>query len=192
MSHTDIRPETRPAAGRSGESGSAYILVLLVLVILTLVGIALTFVTQTEVQLGANERSINRTFYAANSGVHVAVARVLVNRDYSPVTFTLNTTEQDTGVATGADDASFQDVVSVMPVVAIHDAPCNYCQVNVGKTFSYVTHAVTVTAVRTGRNDDGDVPLASQQVAAMVGVQPVELSLASQDVKRSELELIKF
>jgi Tfp pilus assembly protein PilX len=188
MNRSDL-PTVRPR--RSGENGSAYILVLLVLVILTMVGIALTFVTQTEVQLGANERSINRTFYAAHSGVHVAVARVLVDRNYAPATFTLNSTEQDNAVATPTSDASFQDVVQIQPVVAVHDTPCNYCQVNVGKTFSYVTHAVSVTATRTGTGGATEVQLASQRVMSMVGIQPVELSLASQDVKRSELTLLE-
>jgi Tfp pilus assembly protein PilX len=37
------------------EAGSAYIIVLLVLVVLTIFGIALSLITQTEMQVGTNE-----------------------------------------------------------------------------------------------------------------------------------------
>ena len=54
---------------RPSETGSAYIVTLLALVVLTILALALAMVTQTEVQVGANEKTINRTFYAADSGL---------------------------------------------------------------------------------------------------------------------------
>jgi hypothetical protein len=155
---------------RSSEAGSAYIIALLVLVILTIVGLALTLVTQTEVNLGANERTINRTFYAADSGVAVAVAKVLVTDDHSSQMFKLN-----------ADAAlpAFEDQVTVTPMLPILDAPCNLCQVNSGNDFYNITHAINTTAQRVGKTGGTDLPLAQKRVALMIGLQPWQHSTES-------------
>ena len=63
-----------------GEAGSAYIVVLLVLVILTIFGIALSLITQTESQVGSNERTLNRVFYAADAGIELAIAQAVGDR----------------------------------------------------------------------------------------------------------------
>ena len=57
------------------EAGSVYVIALLVLLILTIVGLALSLVTQTERLLGANDRITQRVFYAADSGTAVSTAR---------------------------------------------------------------------------------------------------------------------
>ena len=75
---------------RRGERGSAYIIVLLTLVVLTIIGLSLVMVTQTEVQLGANERTINRTFFATDSGIAVSVARHLLEQDDGSFTYIQN------------------------------------------------------------------------------------------------------
>ena len=67
----------------SKESGSAYILVLMVLLVLTLLGLVLAFITQSEVEVGANERTVNRVFYGAEAGVTAAVTNLLIANDRS-------------------------------------------------------------------------------------------------------------
>ena len=80
---------SRPAVSASrGEAGSAYIVVLLVLVVLAIFGIALSMITQTEMQIGSNERTINRVFYAADAGIELAIARAIVTADHTPQSFT--------------------------------------------------------------------------------------------------------
>ena len=74
----------QPVSASRGEAGSAYIIVLLVLIVLAVFGIALSMITQTESQIGSNERTLNRVFYAADAGVERAVARALVAADHSP------------------------------------------------------------------------------------------------------------
>jgi len=168
---------------RSQEAGSAYVIALLVLVILTVIGLALTLITQTEVSLGANERTINRTFYAADSGVAVAVAKVLVTDDHSSQMFKLN-----------ADAAlpAFEDQVTVTPMLPILDAPCNLCQVNSGNDFYHITHAVNTQAVRVGKAG-GDLPLAQKRVALMIGLQPWQHSTESLgSVTAADLAKISF
>jgi hypothetical protein len=54
---------------QSGERGAALVIAILVLAILTVIGIALMLVTSTESRIAANEWSINRAFYASDSGI---------------------------------------------------------------------------------------------------------------------------
>jgi hypothetical protein len=56
------------AAGKR-ERGAALVLAILVLAILTVIGIALMLVTSTESRIAANEWSLNRAFYASDSGI---------------------------------------------------------------------------------------------------------------------------
>jgi hypothetical protein len=61
MPHARVRPRPR-------ERGAALILAILVTFILTTLGLALLFTTSTEFQLAGAETTVNRTFYAADSG----------------------------------------------------------------------------------------------------------------------------
>ena len=50
------------------ERGAALILAILVAFILTILGLSLLFTTSTEFQIAGAETTVNRTFYAADSG----------------------------------------------------------------------------------------------------------------------------
>jgi hypothetical protein len=63
---------SRAARARRGERGAALVIAILVLAILTVIGIALMLVTSTESRIAANEWSVNRAFYAADSGIRWA------------------------------------------------------------------------------------------------------------------------
>src|SRR5258708_1509043 len=52
-----------------GERGAALVIAILVLAILTVIGIALMLITSTESRIAANEWSLNRAFYASDSGI---------------------------------------------------------------------------------------------------------------------------
>jgi PilX N-terminal len=56
-------------AARRRERGAALVIAILVLAILTVIGIALMLVTSTESRIAANEWSLNRAFYASDSGI---------------------------------------------------------------------------------------------------------------------------
>jgi hypothetical protein len=60
------------APTKAGERGAALVIAILVLAILTVIGIALMLVTSTESRIAANEWSINRAFYASDSGIRWA------------------------------------------------------------------------------------------------------------------------
>ena len=40
-------------------------------------------VTQTEILIGANDRIVEKTFYAAESGLDLSISRALANGDFS-------------------------------------------------------------------------------------------------------------
>ena len=52
----------------AGQRGAALIIAILVTFILTVLGLALLFTTSTEFQIAGAETTVNRTFYAADSG----------------------------------------------------------------------------------------------------------------------------
>lgn len=173
--------------GNRGERGSAYLIVLLVLVVLTILGLVLALMTQSEMQIGANERQIQRVFYAADTGIGEATARVLVTRDYSPKELFLK------------DPASLPSLtlgnrVEVSRFYPILDAPCDLCQINQGSDFAKINHAVIATATRTGvTGTDPEVALASKTLAVMVEIQPWQPSIPALDAgDPAELEKIKF
>lgn len=158
---------------RRGEAGSAYLVVLLALVVLTIVGLSLVTVTQTEMQIGSAERLTNRVFYAADAGVGVATARVLVTNDHRPKTFTL----QDVALA---GTMNVGETVAVSPFFPILDAPCNMCTINQGSDFYEINHLLKVTATRkgwSGTGPDADSPqLAQRRVSVMIELQPWQLT----------------
>jgi Tfp pilus assembly protein PilX len=167
-----LHPQFPPLARRARrcEEGSAYMIVLLALVVLTILALSLAFVTQTELQIGGNERATNRVFYAAESGIAAATARALVTADYKAHVFTFT----DPGTAT----LGFTETVDVSPVLPILDAPCNLCEINDAgtyseKSFRKINHAVTATSVRTSGSS---AALAQKTITAMIEVQPWKAS----------------
>ena len=65
------------------ERGAALVLAILVLAILTVIGIALMLVTSTESQIAANEWSVNRAFYASDSGIRWAQSELAKPNNFS-------------------------------------------------------------------------------------------------------------
>jgi hypothetical protein len=70
----------KPAGRR--ERGAALVIAILVLAILTVIGIALMLITSTESRIAANEWSVNRAFYASDSGIRWGSVQMT-----SPITF---------------------------------------------------------------------------------------------------------
>ncbi len=64
------------------EEGSALILVVLVVLLVTTLVLPLVFVTEIEAMLGGSERATTTNFYFAESGVHAALAGLVVTQDW--------------------------------------------------------------------------------------------------------------
>lgn len=159
---------------RGREAGSAYVAVLVVLVVLTIFGLALALITQTEMQVGSNEKTINRVFYVADSGIEIATARVLVTSDHRSRIYTMT----DAGTLLQAK-VQLGTRVDVSPFYPIYDAPCNLCEINNAgayneRAFRKINHAVTVDAARfaTLRDGSNETPVAQKRLSAMIEIQP--------------------
>ena len=184
MTPTHISHRTPPH-----EAGSAFLVSLLALVVLTLMGLSMTLLTQTEMQIGANDRSANRVFYAADGALSVSLARALVQADYEAQAYE----ESDpTGAA-----LNIRYQIDSSPFYPILDSPCNLCQINDAgnydsNAFRKINHAVATIATRIGGAQDA--VLARNSQATMAEVQPwqsnVEALLFVDDP--DQLKKIKF
>ncbi len=160
-----------PARSSRGERGSAFTVALLVLLVLTIAGLALTLITQTEVRIGTNERTTNRSLYATDSGIHVATARNLWRGSNVPaLTFFLNTTNQDTG---SSPATTFSDQVTVTPLQAMSWQPSFYGQVNQNtQNYSNITYVVNSVGTRVGVNGTTNQTIAKTTLSCMISIQP--------------------
>lgn len=158
----------RRLAGR----GSAYLLTLLALVILTIIGLSVTLTTQTERQLSANERVVQETFYAADSGMELATARAMWLNNQSKFTYTQNQRARlDPGNPGGQIIVSNR--VNVSPVQQLRPMPCNLCSQNQGDQLFNVSHAITAFAERV--DQQGGQPeraIGRRRVGKMIEIQP--------------------
>lgn len=102
------------------QAGSAYLLALLALAVLAGLGIVLSRVAQVERQLGSAYLSRAQAMSAAESGLNVAVTR-LVEADLSEP-FELVFGEESSGLLVRGNLAVVESVVPVMAV------PCDLCE----------------------------------------------------------------
>jgi hypothetical protein len=144
-----------PDRNRVYESGSAYIVALMALLVLTIGGLSVALLSQTEMQVGANERLAERAFYAAESGLNVATSYILTQggrcspiSDWSGTGYRYDTdgdgvpdefeyfwSENAAGWAVVADQrpnpsipgSSFGDVAGVAPAIILQKSCCVWC-----------------------------------------------------------------
>ena len=158
---------------RGGEEGSAYLIALLVLVVLTLFGLSLTLITQTEILIGANDRIVEKTFYAAESGLDLSISRALANGDFGAAFHERQRSEIEAG-----KQVDIREQVSSSPFFCVGDSPCNLCSINQGRNFARRNHVLSVNAARIGNTPSGPaVELAAKSVTSMVDVEPMEREL---------------
>ena len=174
-----------------GEAGSAYIIALMALVILTILGLALAFITQTEVQVGANEKSANRTFYAADAGIEVAAAQALASNRYTPTTIVLNQTT--------VGDARAADRVRISQMTTVARARCDWCPRNYQglPRFLTVHNALTATSERITWTGSDDPPadanlLGSKTLSVMYEFSPMPDPPIEAARDNEALEQVKF
>ncbi len=184
-------PKPVAAGHRSSEAGSAYLIALLALVVLTIIGLSLSLITQTEMQIGANQRTIERTFYSADSGIALSTANTLVT--HRPAWSQIYKLPDPT-----ASGFALTNEVDVSPFYPISSGPCNLCDIsNAGQYGAHVyekaNHAVTSTAIRRISGDD-QVSLGERSLTAMVEFQPWELppTAVRAVVDKKQLDTIKF
>lgn len=170
-----MRQATRPV---QHQQGSVYILALLVLLILTIVGLSLSLVTQSELQIGVNERLSHQAFHSAAAGVDVGTAKALVMPD-------LRSFEIDLVEPSDVTNMNLRHRLEVSPFLPILSAPCNLCQINEGADFMKINHAVSSSATRIAwmgnpaTPPDVPTPLAQERVSLLVSFQPWRMDITT-------------
>jgi Tfp pilus assembly protein PilX len=154
------------------EEGSAYIVALLVLLVLTVLGLSLALVTQSELQIGANERTIHRIFYGADSGVAVVTARLTVTND----TDNLNKFEI---IDPGANPLNLRTRVDACIPVTVAVGHANLSSINEGgaaggSETKRISYAVTSEATRlAGVGTEAErVPLGRNTISLIMDLSP--------------------
>lgn len=163
---------TRTMRTLEREKGSAYLITMMVLIVMTIIGLSLSLVTQTEMQLGATEKMLQETFYAADSGVAVGIARALTRNEQDPFSYRMNQEDRD-------NNFHLVNRINVSPFQAILNMPCNFCEINSNDNpYANVNHAVTAFSERLGWvGASSPVPADAQvrarrSVSVMVELQP--------------------
>jgi Tfp pilus assembly protein PilX len=182
---------------RRREAGSAYVVALLVLVVLSVVGIALTLITQTEVQIGSNEASQNRSFYSADSW-NSLVKPYEAQNIMSNVKIRLNN-HQYTNAGGQTATASFADDVTVTPFTTMSVQNCNICDIAPsGAGYKAVTDIVNSTVSHNGFTTVSgvlqQVPITEKVISTFIVLQPSLPSVfhdQSNDVT-NDILLMKF
>jgi hypothetical protein len=161
-----IHPPTR----RPHEEGSAYLIALMALFLLTILGISVSLVTQTEILASSQERIIERTFYAAESGLEASIARALGEGDFGPIEHIARRTELEQGAL-----MAVQERVQSSPFFCMGDTPCNLCSINQGSQYVRRNHMVAVNATRAGVSGDGtEIPIGRKSLSSQVNVEPTQ------------------
>lgn len=152
------------------QAGSSYVIVLLVLLVLSVIALSLTFITTVEMRIGANERSLQRTFAAAESGIGMAAARILVTNDYSDGSFSINTD------ATGSAPPWKRTGVEIGPVSPLIEAPCRLCEINNSGTYGAATYSRALVAV-SSRGQRPSVGGSNEErlLTATLDMQPIQV-----------------
>jgi hypothetical protein len=151
-----------------GQDGSAYIIALLVLVVLTIIGLGLALITQTEMEIGANEKTLQRVFYAADSGISRSISQAVNSFDGQPIDFTID--DPDSPLL-----LNLREEVAVTPFVPIFETFCDLCSVEgIGSSmtgeqgYAEIHHAVTSVATRQGPA----AASAERTIGTIVGLLP--------------------
>jgi Tfp pilus assembly protein PilX len=147
------RTRIRSTAAR--ERGAALIMAILVTFVLTVLGLALLFTTSTEFQIAGAETTVNRTFYAADSGTQYGNFQIKALR-FTPIAYqTCASTPnyfcfQVPARSTAATDHSLTVKVTPMQLVNISQSTPGGGSLNIGAIpITTQDYAFTSTATDT-------------------------------------------
>lgn len=173
---------------RRAQRGSAFILVLMALIVLTIFGLALASITQSELNIGSNERTSARTFYASEAGMALLTARKNVLNDSAAKTYVLPDTVRTLG------DQTTRDQVQLSILLPILNAPCNLCEINNDTSYSAIfersngSYAIFATRVGVKADKISTTVVAQRAVAGMLDLQPAKVPPDKSFVNPNEIK----
>ena len=155
------------------DEGSAYVISMLVLLILSLLGLSLALVTQTEARVGSSERVIERTFYAAGSGLELALARGLADGEFGPITH-----ERERSILELGSPVPIKERVESSAFLCLGDTYCNLCSMNQGRQYARRNFTLAVSATRFGvAADASEKILGRKALTTMTDVEPFQATV---------------
>ena len=169
---TPFGPDTGLEARRA-ERGSAYLFVLLALLVLTIIGMSVVVITQTEVQIGAAEKTVTRVLYGADAGARIQLAQKMVGNEGRKTRYNFLADV----VAVGA---TLTEDVDTSPILVAYKGDCNLCTINEDSenkkaAINFVTNA---QGRRIGVAGSATTPQANKLVSIMYFVQPPDEPIA--------------
>lgn len=142
-----------------------FLIALIALSVLTLVGLSLAMVTETEMILGSNEWVVTETHFAAEAGINLTMAQMLVSSDPSPVDFVL---PSYFGRLDGRNQIGF--TVKSAGFRAIEKGALPYSTANFGENSPQYNYGyTTVRSQRTAWSQGKDVPDCSDTQQNVLG-----------------------
>lgn len=169
----------------SAQGGSAYIIVLIVILLLTIFGLSLVVITHTERQIGSNERDAGRNFFAAESGIAIAVAWLQEN-SLEPHQLVVDSRTRagssSSSSSLAGNEIVFRDVVQTTQLVVAGSADSNLGDVSstAGKQQSRANFAFQSNARRVSTSSSGvlagrEIQLGQKRIELMIEMDPFEL-----------------
>ena len=147
------------------EQGSMFLVALITLSVLTLVGLSLAMVAETEMILGANEWAVTETHFAAEAGINVAMAQLLISNDLSPVDFVI---PSYFGRLDGRNQIGFE--IKSSGLLDVERGPLPLTKANYGNCNPEFTYGYTsVRSQRTAWSQGKDVPDCSDTQKNVLG-----------------------
>lgn len=162
---------TRARATRPGaENGSAYLFALLVLLVLTVIGLSLAIITQSEVQIGAAERTGVRVFYDSDAAIRVQVSSAFTSAG-EPREFQLHP-------ATSVGSAAIASKIHASALLPLDSGNCSLCNITTGtRKFWTIDHIVTGRTERTSTVGGDETLYAEKTITSMFAISPQPQSI---------------
>lgn len=154
------------------EAGSAYIVTLLALVVLTILALTLTLVTQSEVQIGGNEKTVNRLFYSSDALLSLAANKVLERLPSGNNVLFINRVH----IGSGSSSANTADKVTLYVPNLIGLGPADLSIASIGQQQLYQTVQV-ITAQSQRVSWSGDAPATAATPVEVLGTKTLQLEL---------------
>jgi|GEM_PF-5626019 len=125
--------------------GSAFLLALIVIVLLTILGVSIVLVTETEMALGSTEKSIDRSRYAAETGLWAQIAGLVLTDKWHDVRVAIPL-QPDTGRPIPGKQMAFA-VSTSKPLSLASGCPAwTDCGEDVPENEQFASHFVILTS----------------------------------------------
>lgn len=143
---------------RNSQRASAFLMAMIVLAVLTVVGLSLSMVTETEMQLGETEKVINEQFYANEAGSTVQIATLLATNGLEGINVVIPSIAQSRS-SNSPVNTGYDVIGSGLAPVTTDELP--YTKVNEGrgdKLFAFYYHSKTLARRTAWNRSAGEGP----------------------------------